>query len=95
MAHLLPEQVVAARQYAGLGWPVAEIARRFEVSRSTIDRVVKGKTHARVQDRARRPAKPLPAPPRVAQRPHRPAPPPVPPATLDELAMIRKTRREA
>ena len=46
MAHLLPEQVVAARKYAALGWPIAEIARRFKCSRSTIDRVVKGQTHA-------------------------------------------------
>ena len=91
MAHLLPEQVVAARKYAALGWPIAEIARRFKCSRSTIDRVVKGQTHARVQDP---PAdlRPLPAPPRTPQRPRRPAPPPVPTATLDELALIRKTR---
>ena len=87
MAHLLPEQVVAARRYAGLGWPVAEIARRFKVSRSTIDRVVKGKTHARVQDP---PAdwKPLPAPPRITQRAD-PVEQPVTAEAIDEITKIR------
>ena len=88
MAHLLPEQVVAARRYAALGWPVAEIARRFKVSRSTVDRAVKGQTHARVQDP---PAdlKPLPAPPRVPQRPDRPVDPPVTAEAIDEITKIR------
>ena len=88
MAQLQPEQVVAARQYAGLGWPVAEIARRFKVSRSTIDRVVKGQTHARVQAP---PAdlKPLPAPPRITQSKD-PVEQPVTAEAIDELTKIRK-----
>ena len=89
MAHLLPEQVVAARQYANLGWPVAEIARRFKVSRSTIDRAVKGKTHSRIQDP---PAdlKPLPAPPRIPARPQPHGDTPVSEEALDELTKLRK-----